>query len=73
MPAPLRRSPCRLVLLIALKDARLEPHPDKLEHPRVGDPVRQHPHQPLVVNRVEETADVGIEHPVHALAYDRRV
>ena len=26
-----------------------------------------------MVNRVEEAADVGIEHPVHALAHDRRV
>jgi hypothetical protein len=26
-----------------------------------------------VVDRVEEAADVGIEHPVHALAHDRRV
>jgi hypothetical protein len=30
----------------------------------IGDPVRQHPQVPLVVDRVEETADVGIEHPV---------
>ena len=50
-----------------------KPLPDKPEHPRIGDPVRQHPQQPLVVDRVEEAADVGIEHPVHALAHDRGV
>ncbi len=33
--------------------------------------MRHHLQQPLVVNRVKETADVGIEHPVHALAHDR--
>jgi hypothetical protein len=26
-----------------------------------------------VVNRIEEAADVSIEHPPHALAHDRRV
>ena len=41
--------------------------PDKPEDARVSDPVREHPHQPLVVNRVEEAADVGIKHPVHTL------
>ena len=40
---------------------------------RIGDPVRHHPQQPLVVDRVEDAADVGIEHPVHALAHDRCV
>ena len=69
----LRRSPVRLVPLIALQDAGLEPLPDKPQDARVGDPVRQHPQQPLVVDRVEEAADVGIEHPVHALAHDRRM
>ncbi len=33
--------------------------------------MRHHLQQPLVVNRVKETCDVGIEHPVHALAHDR--
>ena len=69
----LRRSPVRLVPLTALQDAGLEPHPDEPEDARIGDPVREHPHQPLVVNRVEEAADVGIEHPVHTLAHHRRV
>ena len=70
---PLWRPLVRLVPLVALQDTGLEPHPDQPEHPGVGDPVRQHPQQPLVVDRVEEAADVGIEHPVHALAHDRGV
>jgi hypothetical protein len=41
------------VPLTALQDASLEPHPDKPEDPGIGDPVRQHPQQPLVVDRVE--------------------
>ena len=70
---PLRRSLVRLVPLIALEDAGLEPHPDEPEDPRIGDPLRQHAQQPLVVDRVIEAANVGIEHPVHMPAHDRRV
>lgn len=33
--------------------------------------LRHHPQKPLVVDRVEEAAYVGIEHPVHALTHDR--
>lgn len=51
---PLWSPPIRFVNLAALEDSRLEPHPDKPEHSWVGNPVCQHPHQPLVVNRVEE-------------------
>lgn len=32
-----------------------------------------HPRQPLVLDRVEEAANVGIKHPVHALTHDRRM
>lgn len=73
MPAPCGVPPFHLVPLAALEDAGLEPHPDQPEDPRISDPVRQHPQEPLVVHRVEEAADVGIEHPVHVLAHDRRV
>ena len=69
----LRRSLLRFVPLIALQDAGLEPHPDEPEDARIGDPMGQHPQHPSVVNRVEEAADVGIEHPVHASGHDRRV
>jgi site-specific DNA recombinase len=67
------RSPVRLMPLIALEDASLEPQPNEAEDARVGNPVRQHAQQPLVVNRVEEAANVGIEHPSHVPAHDRRV
>ena len=70
---PLRRTPVRLEPFIALEDTGFEPHPDEPEDSRVGDPARQHPQQPLVVNRVEEAANIGIEHPGHALAHDRRM
>ena len=50
-----------------------QPLADQPQDARIGDPVRHHPQQPLVVDRVEEAADVGIEHPVHALAHHRRM
>jgi len=50
---PLWRSPVRLMPLTALEDASLEPHPNEAEDARVGDPVRQHAQQPLVVYRVK--------------------
>ncbi len=46
----LRRSPIRLTPLTAFQDTGLEPHPDKPENAPVSDPVREHPHQPLMVN-----------------------
>ena len=46
----LRRSPIRLTPLTAFQDTGLKPHPDKPEDASVGDPVREHPHQPFVVN-----------------------
>jgi hypothetical protein len=55
--------------LAALEDAGLEPSLDQAKHPGVGDPVRQHPHQPSVVDGIEEGADVDIEHEVHALRH----
>jgi hypothetical protein len=50
---PLRRTLGRLVFLTALEDASLQPLPDEPEDSGVGDPVRQHPQQPFVVNRVK--------------------
>ena len=56
IPAPCGVPLVRLVLLTALEDAGLKPHPDKPEDSWISDPVRQHPQQPLVVDRVEEAA-----------------
>ncbi len=72
-PCPLRRSPLRLVPLVALQDASPQPQLDEPKDAAIGDPVRHHPQQPLVVDRVEEAADVGVEHPGHALTHDRGV
>ncbi len=47
---PLRRSPVRLLLLAALKNASSQPQPDELQDAWIGDPVRHHPQQPLVVD-----------------------
>ena len=33
----------------------------------------EHPQQPLVIDRVEEAADVRVEHPVHVLRHERRM
>ena len=52
-PRPLRRARLHRSPLAALKDAGLEPPLNQAEHPGVGDPVRQHPHQPSVVNGIE--------------------
>jgi hypothetical protein len=41
----------------------------KQSTPAVGDPVRQLPHQPSVVDAIEEGADVDVEHEVHALRH----
>ena len=43
----------------------LEPFADQAEHTSVGDPVLEEFEQPSVVDGIEETSDVRIEHPVH--------
>ena len=61
-PRPLRRACLHRFPLAALEDACLQPTLDQAKHPGVGDPVRQHPHQPSVVDGIEKGADVDIEH-----------
>src|SRR5664279_5173290 len=68
-PRPLRSARLHRSPWAALKDAGLEPPLNQAEHPGVGDPVRQHSHQPSVVNGIEEGADVDIEHKVHTLRH----
>ena len=70
---PLRCPPVSLVPFTALENASFKPHPDEPEDPRVSDSVRQHSQQPLVVNRVEEAANISIEHPPYPLTHDRRM
>jgi hypothetical protein len=42
-----------------------QPFADQAQQATVRDPVLEEPHHPVVVDGVEERADVGIEHPVH--------
>lgn len=70
---PLRCASVGLLQLAALKNAGSQPQSDERQNAKIGDSVRHHPQQPLVVDRVEEAANVGIEHPVHALPHDRRM
>src|SRR5271166_5462227 len=51
-PRPLRRACLHRFPLAALEDACLQPTLDQAKHPGVGDPVRQHPHQPSVVDGI---------------------
>src|SRR6266498_4169076 len=57
----------------ALQDARRQPSPYQTKDPPVGYPVLQHPHHPLMVDRVEKAADVEIEHPIHPLRLQRSI
>jgi len=60
----LGRSFHRVGVHATLQDAGTEPLANQPQDSRVGNPVRQHPQQPVVVNAVEVSADVGIEYPV---------
>jgi DDE domain len=52
------------------RDGR-RPHPASRCHSFIGDPVPRHPNQPAVVNGIEKSSDVEIEHPVHTLRHRR--
>jgi hypothetical protein len=66
----LGRSFHRIGVHTTLEDAGAEPLADQPQDSRVGNPVRQHSPQPVVVNAVKVSADVGIENPVHRLRCD---
>jgi hypothetical protein len=42
---------------------RRQPAPQQLEHPPIRDPFADKLHQDLPIKRVEEAADVGVDHP----------
>ena len=46
-------------LPVDVQNAGFEPFPDKIEKGPVVDPQFQHPHQPVVVEVIEEAFDVG--------------
>src|SRR5207253_10184747 len=62
-PRPLRRARLHRSPLAALKDAGLEPPLNQAEHPGVGDPVRQHPHQDRKSTRLN-SSHVAISYAV---------
>ena len=66
-PRPLRRTYFRRFTPVALQDADLEPLLYQTQHLAIGYPYREHLQHQLVVNRVEEAADVRVEHAVHRL------
>jgi hypothetical protein len=45
------------VPLIALRNPGAQPLPNEPQDARIGDPVRHHPQQPFVVNRIEGSGD----------------
>jgi hypothetical protein len=55
----------------ALQNTGLQPSLDQTNDPSVSNSVLQHPHKPLVVQRVEKCSDVKIEHPAHPLRHQR--
>jgi hypothetical protein len=46
--------------------AGVQPFLDEPYDAPISDPMFDELHQPCVVDRVEESTDVGVEHPVHA-------
>jgi len=46
-------------------DARLQPFLDQAEDALVADPMSDETGEPILVHRVEELLDVGVEYPVH--------
>jgi len=52
---------------------RLKPLENQSNKPLVSDPMFDEPHQPVTVDVVEETFDVGVQYPVHSLFGDRNV
>src|SRR3954452_18302058 len=68
-PRPLRCPHFHRFPSAALEDAGLEPPLDQAENPAVGNPVRDHPQQPSVVDGIKEGADVDIEHIAHLLRH----
>jgi hypothetical protein len=50
--------------------SRFEPFADQANDPLIGNPVFEKPEHPLVIDFIEERADVGIHDPVHLSALD---
>jgi site-specific DNA recombinase len=70
---PLRRAFDGVGPHVPIEHAGPQPSSDEAEDSGVGDPMRNHPQQPLAFDRVEEATDVCVQHPVHVLRHERRV
>lgn len=60
----LRRAREQGLLPTVLHHPSLQPEPQQLQHPAVGDAKRQPLHQHAVIQRAEEVSDVRVEHEV---------
>lgn len=65
---PLRRSLAALCPPPLFHHSCTQPFLDESQNPLVRDPVRDELHQPPVVDGIEESTDIRVEHPVHLLA-----
>ena len=64
--APALWSPSlRLVHLSIFEHACFQPFSDQTDDALISNPVFEEPYHPIVVDGIEETTDVGIEHPAH--------
>jgi hypothetical protein len=59
---PLRAALLRAYHLFAVQDARVQPLLDALQHPAVFDPLAQERQQRIMLQMVEEGADVAVDH-----------
>src|SRR5438094_6501040 len=66
----LNRPHFRVHVLAFLQHAYLEPLLDQPHHAPICHAVLDKFHQPLVLERVKETTNVGVEHPVHYSLHD---
>ena len=72
-PRSLRGADLRVLVNPVFQNPGPQPLAYEPEDARVGDPVRDHPFQPGVVNAPEEVTDIRIDDPVHPLRNDRRM
>src|SRR5215813_11615633 len=66
----LDRPPLHLSMLPLLQHPSLEPLLDQPYYPPIRHPVLDKFHHPFMIQRIEETPNVGIEHPVHFPLHD---
>jgi hypothetical protein len=59
----LRRAGLGMEERLPLEHPGPQPCPQQLQHAPIGDPFAHQLHQDLAVERVEEAADVGVDHP----------